>query len=440
MTPRILLGWGLGSFTSASLVGAVGLLHMRFMTDSLGLAMAAAGLLIVASKVYDAVLDPLMGALADRTTSRWGRFRPWLAGGGVLAAASLVMLFNVPAGLGPGGRICWSGVSLLVFSTAYTMFRIPYLALGRAVTRNFHERSRLMTFSVYGSALGTMAATSAAPVALAALGGGRAAHGLLALALAALVGAGALATFLLIDAEGEATSAAAREHAGFAKTVRAVLDNRPFLGLVLFKLTLFTGLALHGAAMPYYTRHVLGATDMSLGAIFLPQTLAMMASQPLWVIAARRIGRRPALMLAAAMQAAAMLGWLAVPSAAPTLWLPLLGGIEGLCIGGLMFGLYSVLGDTMDAVQARHEGVLAGVFVMIEKATSALGAFVFSLAMGWAGFVSASDAGSSQPASVVTGVIVAISVLPALAALLACLFLRAGSAPRSVPGPVRSMP
>lgn len=100
MKRRQLIGWGLGSFTSASLVGAVGLLHMRFMTDLLGIAMAAAGFLVVLSKIYDAILDPLMGAFSDRTRTRWGRYRPYLAGGGLLAALSLVMLFNVPRGWG----------------------------------------------------------------------------------------------------------------------------------------------------------------------------------------------------------------------------------------------------------------------------------------------------------------------------------------------------
>ena len=92
MKPRALFGWALGSFTSAALVGAVALLHLRFMSDSLGMAIGVAGLLVAASKLYDALLDPLMGMFSDRTRTRWGRYRPWLAGGGVLAGVSLAML------------------------------------------------------------------------------------------------------------------------------------------------------------------------------------------------------------------------------------------------------------------------------------------------------------------------------------------------------------
>ena len=135
----------------------------------------------------------------------------------------------------------------------------------------------------------------------------------------------------------------------------------------------------------------------------------------------------------------AILAWYLVPAGQPSPWLQIIGGFEGLAAGGIMFGLYTMLSDTMDQTRAGkdapgQDGILAGVFVMVEKATSALGTFVFSAVMAWAGFISASDAGTVQPASVATGIVFAIALLPAVAALLACLFLReASSAARAVP-------
>ena len=163
MKRRAMFGWGIGSFSSASLVSAVGLLHLRFMTDSLGLSIALAGALVVVSRVYDTVLDPIVGVLSDRTRTRYGRYRPYLIGGGLLAALSMILLFNVPYSLKGGALVAFVTATLLLFSTAYTLFRIPYLALGRSITQDFGERSKLMTFSVYGSSLGSLAAMSAAP-------------------------------------------------------------------------------------------------------------------------------------------------------------------------------------------------------------------------------------------------------------------------------------
>ncbi len=433
MKLRAMIGWSVGSFTSAALVGAVSLLHMRFMTDSLGIAIGVAGLLVVLSKVYDAILDPLMGVASDRTKTPWGRYRPYLVAGALLAAVSVAMLFNVPSGLAHGGRIAWSCLSLLIYSTAYTMFRIPYLALGRAITQDFDERSKLMTFSVIGSSIGTMAATSVIPFLLAGFGSDRSAHALLAWLVAAFVATGGIATFLLIDSEGEAESVpndtGDRAHFTLAQAWRAVAANRSFRALIGFKVVLFSGLALHGAAIPYFTRHVLHATDFSLGSVFLMQTLAMMASQPVWVRIAARVGRRKGLIMAACMEMVAIFAWFLVPIGQPSPWLQLIGGFEGLALGGIMFGLYTMLSDTMDQARAApdapgQDGILAGVFVMVEKATGALGTFLFSAIMAWAGFISASDAGTVQPTSVATGIIAAIALIPAVAALLACLFLR----------------
>jgi Na+/melibiose symporter-like transporter len=429
MKLRAMVGWSVGSFTSAALVGAVSLLHMRFMTDSLGIAIGVAGLLVVLSKVYDAILDPLMGVASDRTKTPWGRYRPYLIGGALLAAVSVAMLFNVPADLKHGGMIAWSCLSLLIYSTAYTMFRIPYLALGRAITQDFGERSRLMTFSVIGSSIGTMAATSAIPFLLAGFGSDRSAHALLAWLIAGFVAFGGIATFLLIDSESEESETQARAHFTLAEAWRAVAGNRAFRALIGFKVVLFSGLALHGAAIPYFTRHVLHATDFSLGSVFLMQTLTMMASQPIWVRVAGRIGRRKGLIAAAMIETLAILAWFLVPAGHPSPWLQVIGSFEGLALGGIMFGLYTMLSDTMDLAREQkdslgQDGILAGVFVMIEKATGALGTFLFSTTMAWTGFISASDAGTVQPASVTTGIIAAIALIPAGAALLACLILR----------------
>ena len=429
MKMRAMVGWGVGSFTSAALVGAVSLLHMRFMTDSLGIAIGVAGLLVVLSKVYDAILDPLMGVASDRTRTPWGRYRPYLIVGALLAAVSVTMLFNVPTSLARGGIITWSCLSLLIYSTAYTMFRIPYLALGRAITQDFGERSRLMTFSVIGSSIGTMAATSAIPFLLAGFGSDRSAHALLAWLVTGFVALGGIATFLMIESEGEESGSQSRAHFTMAEAWRAVAANRAFRALIGFKVLLFSGLALHGAAIPYFTRHALHATDFSLGSVFLMQTLAMMASQPVWVRVASRIGRRKGLIAAALMEAIAILAWFLVPAGQPSPWLQLIGGFEGLALGGIMFGLYTMLSDTMDLACSDpaapgQDGILAGVFVMVEKATSALGTFLFGTIMAWAGFISASDAGTIQPATVTTGIIAAIALIPAGAALLACLILR----------------
>ncbi|MBB5686252.1 MFS transporter [Sphingobium boeckii] len=434
MKRNAMIGWGVGSFTTAALTGAVGLLHLRFMTDSLGLAMGLAGMLVVISRVYDSALDPLMGVISDRTRTRWGRHRPYLFGGGVMAAISLVVMFNIPESLSGAALVLYVTFSLLLYSTAYTLFRIPYLALGRSITQDFNERSHLITISVYGASLGGLAATSAAPYLLATLGSDRAGHGEVAWALAVLIALGGIISFWLIDTEaGEVDAAGAavkRDHISFREAGSALRQNRPFQYLIGFKVMMFTGIAVHGASVPYYTRYVLGLSDKALGGMFLAQMIAMMASQVIWVQIARRIGRRNGLMTAALASVTGMFCWFLVPAAHPSPWITILAAFQGAAGGGVFFGLYTVLTDTMDhsrkqAGGAGREGILAGVFVMVEKASLAVGTFIFSTVLGVVGYVSAKNAGvSAQPAAVVTGISISMSILPALLAVLGCLFLR----------------
>lgn len=431
MKRKAIIGWAVGSFTSAALVSFIGLLHLRFMTDSLGLSIALAGMLVVVSRVYDTVLDPVVGVLSDRTRTRYGRYRPYLVGGGLLAAVSLVMLFNVPQTLSGAALVGFVTVSLIIFSTAYTLFRIPYLALGRSITQEFSERSKLMTFSVYGSSLGSLAATSAAPLLLSQIGSDRAGHGVIAWILAALIACGGIATFLLIDTEGSGAAPPGNtKHASVKETMQALRENQPFQCLIAFKVVMFVGLAMHMSAIPYFTRHVLDASDLSLSSLFLTQTLMMMISQTFWVKLAGKVGRRNGLATAGLLEMVAMATWWFIPASQPTPWLQICGALNGIAGGGIFFGLYTVLTDTMDYTRRRNgdsgrEGILAGVFVMVEKATTALGTFIFSTMLGWYGYISAHDAGSAvQPEGVDLGILLAVSALPALFALIACLFLR----------------
>ena len=427
MNKSALLGWGLGSFTTSVLINTVGLLQLRFMVDSLGIGIGVAGTLVALSKIYDAATDPVMGMICDQTVSRWGRYRPYLLAGGPLAALSLVLLFNVPAAAVGRGLVAYMALMLLLFSTAYTMFRIPYLAMGAELTRGFDQRSQLMTFSVYGSSLGGLFATSAAPFLLSRIGSDRAGHGTVACLLSVLIAVGGVACAALTRAPTSPTRS--RPHISLRDRIAILRKSRPFLLLIGFKLTMFSGLALHATVIPFYTRHVLRATDSTLGMYFLCHTLAMMSSQFLWVRLARRLGRRNALILAALCETFLMLSWIAVPTAHPMPWVLLLGAAEGTASGGLFFGLYTVLGDVMTHERERgateREGVFAGIFVMVEKITSAIGTAVFSGILAAVGYVSDTDSGAAaQAPAVAASIIVALAAIPAAAAILACVVFR----------------
>jgi GPH family glycoside/pentoside/hexuronide:cation symporter len=130
---------------------------MKFATDVLLIAPAVMGLIFSVSRIWDAVSDPLVGYLSDRTRTRFGRRRVWLIGSILPIGAGFIMVFGPPQSLTGGALVAWMAVAIIGFYSAMTIFFVPHLALGAELSSNYHERSRLFgirhAFFTFGSIL-----------------------------------------------------------------------------------------------------------------------------------------------------------------------------------------------------------------------------------------------------------------------------------------------
>jgi len=167
MSLRLRMGWGLGSLSMSAMFNAVSLLLLTFLIEFVGIPAVTAGALILVSKIYDAVTDPLMGILSDRTKSRWGRRRPYLMLGGLLAGLSFIMIFTVPTFENQNTTLIYVFVALLLNATAYTVFNVPYLTMPAEMTDSYHERTSLMSFRVSAIAGGQLLSSVIGPVIIA---------------------------------------------------------------------------------------------------------------------------------------------------------------------------------------------------------------------------------------------------------------------------------
>jgi len=130
---------------------------MKFATDVLLIAPAVMGLIFSVSRIWDAVSDPLVGYLSDRTRTRFGRRRVWLIGSILPIGVGFIMVFAPPPSLTGGALVAWMAVAIIGFYSAMTIFFVPHLALGAELSSNYHERSRLFgirhAFFTFGSIL-----------------------------------------------------------------------------------------------------------------------------------------------------------------------------------------------------------------------------------------------------------------------------------------------
>ena len=126
-----------------------------FYTDIFGLSPSKAGLVFLIAKIWDAITDPIMGYIADNTSTRWGKFRPYILFGSVPALIAIVMCFTSPD-LSQSGKFYWALFSYITFTTLYTVIAIPIGSLIPALTNDVNERTALASFRYLGASSGSI--------------------------------------------------------------------------------------------------------------------------------------------------------------------------------------------------------------------------------------------------------------------------------------------
>ena len=147
--------YGFGDLASNLIFNAVTTYLMFYYTDSVGISAATASTLFLVSRLWDAVSDPMMGAIGDRTRTRWGKFRPYLLFVPVPFAVVAVMTYTSPD-FSMTGKIIWAFVTYLLLMTLYTAVNIPYGSMAAAITRDSHERAQLTTYRMIFAFAGGM--------------------------------------------------------------------------------------------------------------------------------------------------------------------------------------------------------------------------------------------------------------------------------------------
>ena len=422
------IGWGTGTLAVAVLFNAVNVLLLRYLVDFVGLSATLAGTIIGLSKLYDAIIDPMVGAASDRSRSRHGRRRPFVLAGGFLLAFAGIMLFNVPGVFYGTSAALYVVVSLLVYATAYAVFSVPYMAMPVEMTADYHERSYLISFRVYATAIASLIAVFIGPIVIGRLGGGQAGHTALSLMLAVIIIAATLACFRMTrDAPCRYDGDPVR--LPLLRKLVMIADNKPFLLLLLIKLTQLMALAVTQASMPFLFKSVLKLSDTMLGLYFLVFYGVMIATQQLWIKAARRYGKRDLFFWITLIYAFLYLSWYFVTPNDPLWYLFARGAVIGAASGGVLLFGQSLLPDTMEwdyrRTGLRREGMLAGLYTVVEKLAYALGSALTGIVLGFSGYIQGHGATAvAQPRSAVEAIFLLASVAPMLLLLASCVALK----------------
>lgn len=418
------VGWKQTAAYSVPLLGVRGpaflvqSYFLNFGTDVLLLAPAGLAALIALARAWDAVSDPAVGYLSDRTATRLGRRRSWMLAAGPLAALAFVAVWSPPFGLGGVALWFWCGVALLAFTTASTAWAIPHSALGAELSSAPQIRTRLFgaryVFGVTGAAasFGAMQwiVNSSEP---------RLAAG----ALASWVGFAMLLLLAVpVLALREPSAFRATRTESPLRAVRAVLENREARRLYMVWFVDQLAMASQGAIAPYMTIYVLQRPDLigAMPAFFIGP---MVLSVPLWIRLSRRVGAKRAWLVSMWGAAASYASLFFLD--ADRVWLaPVALAISGFCTGcGGPIGptmLAGVMDRDARATGVRREGLFFATWAFVDKLSGAAVVLAIGFALQLSGF---EPNGPLSPRSDFA-IRACLALLPALAFAAGALLLR----------------
>lgn len=422
----VCMGWGVGSLGMAIMFGLINTFALSFMVNYLAIGGGVAGLVIMASKIYDGFTDPLMGVITDKTHTKMGRRRPYLLLGALLLAVSMVLMFNVPDFGTQSATITYMIVILLLYATAYTVFNVPYLAMPAEMTDGYQERAYLMSFRVYGIAAAGYVGLAAGPMIIDGFGGGRDGFEAMAWAMGAAVLISSLLCFRYTK-DAPFKHKVDTAHYSMKDQIRLAAENKPFLWLMLSKLCGLMGAALSAPAKAFFFPLVLGASLSAFGYYWIAFYTAMIASQPFWLRYGKSHGKRNVFMFGLLATVVVNLTWLVATPAEPYVITIIRGIFLGFLGGCTLLMGQAMLPDTMEydvrRTGIRREGIYAGFYTTIEKFSYAIGPAITGALLAAMGYVSSRDGFVEQPQSAIIAVYICAAGLPALAGLLGALCL-----------------
>ncbi len=394
--------------------------YLYFLTNVAKLDPALAGVSILLGKLWDAVNDPLIGALSDRTRTRWGRRRPYLLWGAVPFGVTFALLWIVPPIQNQLLLCLYFGIVYILFDTAFTLVGCPYNALTPELTLDHDERTSLLTYRMAVSIVaGLLVAFLLGQVVFPAFPDDEQAA---FLAVGIVCGALFVPPLLI-------TFIGTRERAEFQVEqapnplvgLRYVLRNVEWRYALAMDLLGWMPVDIAAAVFPFFLVYWVGMTEgdanLVLGVILLSATLFLPVIN--WL--SRRLEKKTAFMIATASWAVIMLSILLVPPGSVTLAY-LLAALTGLGVASAHLLPTSMITDVLEVDELmsgkRQEGIYAGFSVFVRKLSTGLVLAMIGPVLALAGYV---EGAAAQTPSTLTAIRLVISLIPAVLLVIACI-------------------
>lgn len=434
LSPRTIVLYAIGSLGTGGYATLPGLVLTYFLTDNLGVAALAAGLIVTAAKIWDVLIDPLIGAASDRQLARTGSRRGFMVTGALALPLFFALTFAVPPSWGPVTGAISVLLAFLATATAFSLFQVPYVALPAELTGSYDERTRLLGWRVVVLTAAILLFGAGGPALRNAGSDPVLGYLLMGIASGLAIGIGMLIAARTADIAARRTahtpgapivSSTWRDQ--YMSGFRALGRSQPFRALLgTFVLqALATGTMLAGAQ--YVATWVLRSED-AVTLVFVALVGPALLATPAWTALARRTGKERAFAIASGLFTAAA-ATLVVAVWTPGTWIYASVAVAGIAYAGLQSLPMAMLPDVISHDERTsgpgQAGTFTGIWTAGETVGFALGATAVSLTLATTGYISTvAGATVEQPAAAITGIVLSFSVLPAALMAASLLTLR----------------
>jgi GPH family glycoside/pentoside/hexuronide:cation symporter len=429
------LAYGAGDLGTAITANILAIFLLIFFTNVAGMSAGLAGSVLLIGKIWDAINDPLVGVLSDRTQSRWGRRYPWMLAGAIPFGIFFFLQWVVPhfsnnPTTNQWGLFWYYVIISILFNSFYTAVNLPYTALTPELTQDYDERTSLnsfrFTFSIGGSilslvlALGILSLVKDDPIRQYLILGG----------ICAIISVlpiywcvwGTRKRVAVTERQRQEASQSA-ESLPYLEQLKIAFSNRPFLFVIGIYLCSWLAVQNTVAVIPYFVKNWMGLTDQDFTKVVMAVQVTGLVMLFFWSAISKRVGKRAVYFMGMILWIIAEIGLFFLQPGQVGLMYAL-AVLAGFGVSTAYLIPWSMIPDVIELDELntgqRREGIFYGFMVLLQKIGLAIGLFLVGQFLQQSGFIAtvAGQPTPTQPNSALWAIRLLIGPVPTIILIL----------------------
>ncbi|NOY07808.1 MAG: MFS transporter [Spirochaetes bacterium] len=411
ISPLKKIFFGVGDSTFSLLFTTLSFYFLFFLTDGVGIPAALAGWIFFVGKLWDAISDPLMGYISDRTKTRWGRRRPYLLFGVIPLAVTYILLWQRYGIENKTVLFILYALLAVAFFTSFTFIAVPYSSLIPELTLDYDDRTSLVSYRMMFSILLSIAGAALPMMFVESAGGSlTAGFGKMAVVFGIFGMVPILITFF---GTRERFSREGTASLSLKNAYQQTLKNRPFRFAMFIFLLSWVTVDLIGVVFVYFVTYYLKRQEL-LDTLFFTMFIVAVVFLPFWYLVSKELGKRWTYIIGISFWALIMLITVFLPRDSSGLLLIIMAGLAGIGISTAHVIPWSLIPECVDYDELktgeRREGVYTGFLTFLQKLASSFAILI----TGWILGISGYTAGADQTAGTLWSIRLLLGLIPGI--------------------------